>query len=396
MAGAAGEHRPDVALLDIGMPGIDGLAAAGVLAQEFPECRSLILTTFGRPGYLRRAMESGAYGSWSRTRHPSRRAQPGRGRQDRRRTRLALRHSAPGPSGWRRLAAVTRLARVATVVTESDMKLADGRTLHCYDTGEKGNTRLAVFWHHGTPNTGAPPEPLFPAADRLGIRWVSYDRPGYGRSTPRPRRSVGSAAGDVESIANALGIRQFAVMGHSGGAAHALAGGALLPERVVATVGVATMAPFDAEGLDWFAGMAPSSEENLRAAAAGRAALENHQAAADFDPEVFTEADKAALSGPWSWLAGVAGQAIEGGPAGQIDDDLAYVAPWGFDPAQAVAPVLLMHGGQDRIAPSSHAEWLAGRCPSAQLRLYADDGHVSVLNSAVTALDWLSDQAGQG
>ena len=59
---AARAHHPDVALLDIEMPGIDGLAAAGVLAQEVPSCRSLILTTFGRPGYLRRAMESGAFG----------------------------------------------------------------------------------------------------------------------------------------------------------------------------------------------------------------------------------------------------------------------------------------------------------------------------------------------
>jgi two-component system, NarL family, response regulator DesR len=59
---AARAHRPDVALLDIDMPGIDGLAAAGALAHEVPECRSLILTTFGRPGYLRRAMESGAWG----------------------------------------------------------------------------------------------------------------------------------------------------------------------------------------------------------------------------------------------------------------------------------------------------------------------------------------------
>jgi two-component system, NarL family, response regulator DesR len=59
---AASTHRPDVALLDIDMPGIDGLAAAAVLSQEVPHCRSVILTTFGRPGYLRRAMESGAYG----------------------------------------------------------------------------------------------------------------------------------------------------------------------------------------------------------------------------------------------------------------------------------------------------------------------------------------------
>jgi two-component system response regulator DesR len=59
---AAREHKPDVALLDIEMPGLDGLAAAGALHQEVPGCRVLMLTTFGRPGYLRRAMESGALG----------------------------------------------------------------------------------------------------------------------------------------------------------------------------------------------------------------------------------------------------------------------------------------------------------------------------------------------
>jgi two-component system, NarL family, response regulator DesR len=59
---AAKTHRPNVALLDIEMPGLDGLAAAGVISQEIPECRTLILTTFGRPGYLRRAMEAGARG----------------------------------------------------------------------------------------------------------------------------------------------------------------------------------------------------------------------------------------------------------------------------------------------------------------------------------------------
>jgi two-component system response regulator DesR len=56
------ETAPDVALLDIEMPGIDGLAAAAILAEQVPGCRCLILTTFGRPGYLRRAMEAGAHG----------------------------------------------------------------------------------------------------------------------------------------------------------------------------------------------------------------------------------------------------------------------------------------------------------------------------------------------
>ncbi len=137
------------------------------------------------------------------------------------------------------------------MVTETDLELGDGRTLHAYDTGANdADGRLAVFWHHGSPNIGAPPEPLFSAADRLGIRWVSYDRPGYGGSTPRPDRDVASAAAHVSSIADALGIDQFAVMGHSGGGSHALACGSLLQERVLGVVVVAGMAPFGAEGLD--------------------------------------------------------------------------------------------------------------------------------------------------
>ena len=59
---AARDQHPDVALLDIEMPGLDGLAAAAALSQEVPSCRVIIVTTFGRPGYLRRAMESGALG----------------------------------------------------------------------------------------------------------------------------------------------------------------------------------------------------------------------------------------------------------------------------------------------------------------------------------------------
>jgi hypothetical protein len=64
------------------------------------------------------------------------------------------------------------------VVTETDLKLGDGRTLHVHDTGtDDADGRLTVFWHHGTPNIGAPTGPLFASAARLGIRWVSYDRP---------------------------------------------------------------------------------------------------------------------------------------------------------------------------------------------------------------------------
>ncbi|HUX74956.1 MAG TPA: hypothetical protein VMV25_13830 [Steroidobacteraceae bacterium] len=70
------------------------------------------------------------------------------------------------------------------MLKETDLNLGDSRTLHVYDTGgDDADGRLAVFWHHGTPNIGTPPAPLFPAAARNGMRWVSYDRPGYGGST---------------------------------------------------------------------------------------------------------------------------------------------------------------------------------------------------------------------
>jgi pimeloyl-ACP methyl ester carboxylesterase len=280
-------------------------------------------------------------------------------------------------------------------VTESDLDLGNGRTLHWYDTGAEGAAgRLAVFYHHGTPNIGSPPAPLFPASERLGLRWVGYDRPGYGGSTPRPDRDVASAAGDVARIADELGLGRFAVLGHSGGGPHALACGALLPDRVLAAVSISGLAPYGAANLDWFAGMNASAAASLRAATEGREAKEQYEASAGFDPEVFTPADHAALGGTWSWFGSVVGPALENGQGGAIDDDLAYVAPWGFDAAQVRAPVLFLHGGQDRIAPSSHSQWLAGSCPSAELRLRPDDGHISVLNSAESALDWLREHAG--
>ncbi|MGW6933818.1 alpha/beta fold hydrolase [Lentzea sp. NPDC054927] len=261
-----------------------------------------------------------------------------------------------------------------------DLQLGD-RRLHVYDVGEG----VPVFWHHGTPNLGLPPEPLF----RPGLRWVSYDRPGYGGSTAVPGRTVASAAADTAHIADELGIDEFAVIGHSGGAPHALACAALLPDRVTAVVAGASLAPFDAPGLAWFDGMVASAEASLRAAAAGRAAKERYEASGvEYDME-FSEADLATLRGPWSWFGKVVEPALANGPGPLIDDDLAYVTPWGFDPASIRVPVLLLHGDRDGINPASHSQWLASRIPGAELRLTAGDGHISVLDHADDALDWL-------
>ena len=288
-----------------------------------------------------------------------------------------------------------------SAVTESDVDLGDGHVLHVYDTGDLGAggatdvEPLVVVWHHGTPNIGAPPRPLFEAAARLGIRWVSYDRPGYGGSTPRPGRDVASAARDVAAVADHLGVGSFAVMGHSGGGTHALASGALLGDRVRSVVSVSAVAPFSASGLAFFAGMAPGGEASLRAAAAGRESKEAHEAAAAQAPAGetdvgFVEADEAAFAGPWGWFGSVVGPALAAGPAALIDDDLAYVSDWGFEPGAVSAPTLAVHGGADRIVPASHGQWLAGAVPDADLWLQPGDGHISVLRTAEDALTWLA------
>jgi pimeloyl-ACP methyl ester carboxylesterase len=283
-----------------------------------------------------------------------------------------------------------------TEVEEFDVPLPDGRTLHGYDSGApSGGERVAVVWHHGTPNVGAPPAPLFQAAARLGVRWLAYDRPGYGGSTPAPGRTVGDAAADTAAVAGARGVDGFALLGHSGGGSHALACAAALPPgRVAAVASVAGLAPFGAGGLDWFAGMAPSGEGSLRAAAAGRAAKERFEAtAADGDPG-FTPGDLAALGGAWSWFGPVVMAALAAGRGPLIDDDLAYVAPWGTDPAAIAVPALLVHGAADRMVPAAHSEWLAGRVPGAELWLRAGEGHISVLaGEGEAVLAWLVERA---
>ena len=279
-------------------------------------------------------------------------------------------------------------------MTELNVRSDDGHALHAYDQGPRDGRALPVFWLHGTPNIGSPPAPLAADAARLGLRWIGYDRPGYGASTRREGRTVAAAAADVARIADALGIDRFAVVGHSGGGPHALACAALLPARVLAAVSIAGLAPYGAEGLDWFGGMHPCGAAGLRAAVAGRAEKEAYEASNPaFDPALFTEADRAALAGPWSWFDSVVGPAMAQGPGGLIDDDLAYVTPWGFDCAQLSRPLLLLHGGEDRIVPKDHGAWLARHCRTAALWQLPQDGHISVLACAPRALDWMREQA---
>ncbi|MGA3021270.1 MAG: alpha/beta hydrolase [Thermoplasmata archaeon] len=141
---------------------------------------------------------------------------------------------------------------------QRDVHLADGRTLRVLEDGDPHGR--PIFFLHGTPGSRLLYDRQVQDARRRGVRFVGYDRPGYGGSTPKPGRRVADGATDVISIADALGLDRFAVYGHSGGGPHALACGTLSPQRVVAVASVSSPAPYPAEDLDWFRGQ---EKENL-------------------------------------------------------------------------------------------------------------------------------------
>ncbi|WP_022890337.1 alpha/beta fold hydrolase [Agromyces italicus] len=275
--------------------------------------------------------------------------------------------------------------------TTRDVRLADGRVLRAHDSGADASASLTLVWHHGSPQTGAPLDPVVAAAAARGIRLISYGRPGYGGSSPNPGRDVASAGDDAVAVADAFGVGRIASMGASGGGPHALASAARHPDRVVGAVVLAGIAPFT-EAYDWFDGMhAPHA---LRAARRGRAARARFAEHDEFDPEQFLPVDFAALAGRWTALGADAGRAAELGPDGLIDDDVAFASPWGFELAEVASPVLLVQGEGDRVVPRRHAAWMLAHLPDAALWMRLDDGHISVLDTVPDAMDWLLARGG--
>ena len=271
-----------------------------------------------------------------------------------------------------------------------DVRTADGRTLRAHDAGPLPDAALDLVWHHGSPHSGALYEPLLSLAARRRIRLVAYARPGYGGSTPMPGRSVADAAADVAAVMDELGIERFAVMGASGGGPHALACAALLPARVLATVAIASPAPYSADPW-WFDEM--RSPGALRAALDGREARARYGETEAFDPESFTPTDWAALQAEWAPLGADADAAGRAGPDGLIDDDVAFVSPWGVDPSGIDGRVLVVQGGEDRVIPRRHGDHLHRAIRHSELWHRSTDGHVSVLRAVPDALDWLLDHA---
>ena len=280
-----------------------------------------------------------------------------------------------------------------------------GREIRVMVSGQPNGVPVLV--HHGTPGSTLLYPPWVEDAQRRGIRLISYERPGYGGSTSHPGRSVASAAEDVATIAKQLGLDRLSVWGGSGGGPHALACAALLPELIVAAAAYASPAPYPADGLDWFAGMAEDSIEEFRTALDGRGPLEQSVEAqapglVNADPKAFVQAFRSLLSPAdaavmtedlASFLIDHLREGIQDRRDGWIDDDIAFVTPWGFELTQIRIPVLLMHGEQDWFVPFSHGEWLASRIANVDARFSADDGHLTLSALRVPEIHaWLLDK----
>jgi pimeloyl-ACP methyl ester carboxylesterase len=288
---------------------------------------------------------------------------------------------------------------------DDDVRLADGRLLRIQDAG--ATEAPTVVFCHGTPGSRLLHDHWLNAAAAAGLRLLAYDRPGCGGATAQPDRTVADAAVDVAALADQLQLERFAVWGVSGGGPHALACAALLADRVVAAAVVASPAPYDAPGLDWFAGMADRNVQRLTLALAGRDAMQpvlaqSAQALVGADPVQLI-----ALSGPLlsppdqavldtelaAFQLAVFREAFAAGVEGWVEDDLALVAPWGVELGRVRVPVAVWHGEQDVAVPVAHGRWLARAIPEAELRLLPDHGHISLIYGRESeVVGWLAER----
>ena len=282
------------------------------------------------------------------------------------------------------------MANVA--VNARTVSTGDGRVLAYEAVGDPAGA--PVFVLHGTPGcrlSGRHPD--LSRVSAAGLRLVTYDRPGYGRSSRNRGRSVVDCVTDVAAIADELGIERFAVSGGSGGGPHALAVGARLADRVTRVQCVVGAAPYGAAGLDWFEGMDPSNVREFGWALAGEATLASElereaREALDRvqdDPAALlagfelSAADRAVLDDPavLDTLRASTREMFAQGVWGWVDDDLTFIKPWGFDLSELDGvTVQIRYGATDVLVPAAHGAWLARNIAGARVSVDERGGHL--------------------
>lgn len=260
-----------------------------------------------------------------------------------------------------------------------------------------------VFLLHGTPGGRLGPRPRGIILYRLGIRLITYDRPGYSDSDRDRGRSVSDAAKDVLAIADALGIDRFGVVGRSGGGPHALACAALLPERVACAAALGSLAPYDAVGLDWSEGMADSNVTAYKNATADIrtliTTLKRHAGQVRGNPESLLKMlwpelnnhDKDVIGdiAIRRQIAETHAHALRETADGWIDDVLALSRRWGFDVSSIRVPVMLWHGSDDVFSPINHTYWLHTQIPTAEIDVAKDTAHFGAVGILPKILHWV-------
>jgi len=284
----------------------------------------------------------------------------------------------------------------------------DGRTLAVAEWGDPDG--LPVISHNGTPGgrISCWSDPTIYA--RHGVRRITFDRPGYGLSTRKPARIVADVVPDVELIADGLGLDRFAVTGGSGGGPHALACAALLGDRVIRCSAFVSVAPLGEPGLPattWTAGMTDGNIAEFEGAMAGedacRAVVEPARTTtlerlaagrSDFfgDDYELAESDQESLARHLPSIRDDTVHALEVNADGWVDDNLAFVAPWGFDVSTIRVPVYLVYGRADTLVPASHGDWLAANIPGARSAV-DDAGHTGNDEDVEYAYAWLAGRA---
>jgi pimeloyl-ACP methyl ester carboxylesterase len=282
---------------------------------------------------------------------------------------------------------------------------ADGRSLCFAEWGDASG--LPVVFLHGTPGGRLNRHPDEGVYVELGIRWITYDRPGYGGSDRLPGRRVVDCVLDVAAVVDQLGIERFAVTGSSGGAPHALAVAARLGHRVVRARCNVGLAPYGAAGLDFFAGMDPLNIAEFRWALEGESRLASEldrqlaemgeRLAADEtqliigDEWNLDESDRAVFAEPTTAAVNqqIAGELVNSGKWGWVDDSLAFVNPWGFAVEEVSVPVRLTYGIRDVVIPPGHGAWLGAHIPGAEVIVDHSAGHMEDLDAVRRSLEWL-------
>lgn len=262
-----------------------------------------------------------------------------------------------------------------------------------------------MFALHGTPGSRVLYPPHVEDARKRGIRLIGFSRPGYGGSSRTPGRSVFDVGRAMSLLADGLDLEKFAVWGHSGGGQYALAAAAALPKRVVGTASLSTLAPYGAEGLDWFAGMGDYNVEDIKLMMSDRPEWEE-KSKQDADvmargttedlfkmlSSLLSDVDRKVLTEEFTeFLKEQSKEGFRLGVGGYIDDGLADGRPWGFDPATIKVPVQVWHGRHDRFCPVAHGEWLAQHIPNVEAHIEDGDGHATMFVNRIPEVHrWLA------